>query len=318
MTRICPACKGTLGTYDNYFCSACGSQLPPELVRVDRFQRRIVKTQLEVTRFSKILEVVSSPKSKKIAFRSAIAFAAIVFLYLGGKSVWFYGQKFWRQENKTIETKAGGVFKPGESAKKISPYALDAKISYLDGELGLDNIISYIPSDVDLYIEGYDISKFGDSLTGFNPNTSLDYKDLFEDIETKIDPHFAFFIKKFADEYSSGFIVIPASGPIQLSKTYGNIKIVDLGKALVISEKEELTKEVGDVVKGNTKNLSLNLYASAKPNVPSRAQFFILPTTRNGKAYLFKLLEEKLPDDLKLVLNKFLDSKLDYAVVIKE
>lgn len=65
------------------------------------------------------------------------------------------------------------------------------------------------------------------------------------------------------------------------------------------------------------KNLTLNpIYASAKLTLPKEGKLFILPITKNGRGFLFQLLDKKLTEEMSVIVNSFLDSKLDYAVVL--
>jgi hypothetical protein len=76
-------------------------------------------------------------------------------------------------------------------------------------------------------------------------------------------------------------------------------------------------EEVKDVVDGLGKNLALNpIYASAKLTLPKEGKLFILPITKNGRGFLFQLLDKKLTEEMSVIVNSFLDSKLDYAVVL--
>jgi hypothetical protein len=100
----------------------------------------------------------------------------------------------------------------------------------------------------------------------------------------------------------------------KLSMDY-NISFVG-DRVVLVTEKTAL-EEIEDVSKGLGKNLTLNpVYASAKITLPKEGKLFILPITKNGRGFMFQLLDKNLTEEMSAIVNSFLDSKLDYAVVL--
>ena len=128
-----------------------------------------------------------------------------------------------------------------------------------------------------------------------------------------------FFVIKNPADYTYGivFSLKDASNKIDKNELEKNNNVVFLDNYVVLTTKTDMIEDLKEIGKGNEKSLVLNpVYASAKSILPKQGKLFILPLTKNGNGFLYQLLDKKVTDQMFSIINSFLDSKLDYAVVI--
>ncbi len=296
MSRICPSCKSLLGYYDVYFCSSCGNPLPNELVKTDRKFTRAIKINREEK-----ASVVSSIDWKKL--KPLMSFFVIT-VFIG--TLAFLGIKLMNSSTifkaflstapmVAVNTPAAAI--PSSTANTIS-----VETDFNDGDFDHDDLRVYVPGNVDLYVEGNDLDKFANSLVAADLALDSKFLTFYEKNKTQFKPSFIMFVKKLDNGYAYGFVV-ETSSP----------------QPVVITNDLTISSSISDVSKGIEKSIKYNpIYAAAKSATPKAGQFFIVVTSKNGRAFLYNLIEQKIPVDLLRILNKFLDSKLDYAVVLKE
>lgn len=294
MTRICPTCKSVLGHNDVYFCSNCGNPLPADLIKT------IQKPSLTIKVEAKPRSTFSFDWQKF----NPLVILFLSFIITGG--FLFIGYRLFRlnifmnifhiknsQKNTVINSSASIVASTANVIRLPTDFA--------EGDFNQGNLNSYVPSDVDLLVEGNDISKFADSLLSSGLKIDEKFTSAYQQNKEKLKPSFVLFVKKTGGKYNYGLVIE--------SNTF---------EPLIITNDTGISNEIPEVLKGMVKGIKLNpVFAAAKSATPSKGQFLIVVTNINGRAYLYNLLENNLPENLRQIIVKFLDSKLDYAVVIK-
>jgi hypothetical protein len=316
MTRICPFCKSKLGLYDRYFCTSCGNTLPAELTESSSSQKKVVRHEVKSSK--KI-----SVNLEKIANLLLVVFSALALILI------LYRLLFPVIIEKKITLES---LKKAESSKTadqsvsekiiVNPVVVASRnvispnCSFLIGSLIDPNLGKLVPYEVDLYMESNDSRIFLKEIVDSEIVSDSKFKDFYDAQKSNFLGPMGFFVTKTSTNYIYGIVLMlkDVSNKDKISEKY-NISFV--GSYAVLVTEKSAVEEIEGVVKGLEKNLVLNpVYASAKSALPKEGKLFILPITKNGKGFLYQLLDKKLTDEMSSIVNSFLDSKLDYAVVL--
>jgi hypothetical protein len=327
MTRICPFCKSKLGLYDRYFCTSCGNTLPVELAESSSSPKKVIRH--EVKNSSKLS--INFEKTVKLLVVTLPAFALVLILYrfllpIITEKKMILDSSGIKESTQSTGSKRVELDKtadrPVSERSVVNPVVVASRnVIILDTSLLTGNLIDpdlgkLIPYEVDLYMESNDSKTFLGEIINSEVVSDGKFKEFYEVQKSNFLGSAGFFVTKTSSDYIYGiaFMLKDISDKSTVSEEY-NISFIG-SRAVLVSSKSSM-KEIQEVGKGLEKNLVLNpIYASAKATVPNEGKLFILPITKNGEGFLYQLLEKKLTDDLSSIVNSFLDSKLDYAVVL--
>lgn len=139
LQRICPNCKNALQNSDWFFCSFCGVSLPENLT-----------TQPSFTRPTKIPEMGLTSLPRLNFNRKVFGALIILFLILAGIFV---------VPKISIKFPSSVIYKPLLRLGSVSNVIyFDTKTEF--GIFDYDNILTYLPSNTDLFIAMNDLQGF--------------------------------------------------------------------------------------------------------------------------------------------------------------
>lgn len=333
MTRICPFCKSKLGMYDRYFCTSCGNSLPVELTESGSSEKKVIKHEVPSPKPSPInLEKI---RGKKIPWEKVANYSVIVFSFLALTLVIYR----FLLPNITLINKPKGSIGTREStdSKKVeegitgkvsqtqpAPITINAasknvispNCSFTQGSLMDQNLAKVVPYEVDLYIEAVDSYFFTKEILDSGIISDEKFTSFIKTYQNDFVGNLGFFVTKNSEKYSYGMVFM-LKGEQDKEKMKKDNNVVISGSVIILVTDASAIEEFGEVEKGLEKSLVLNpIYASAKSILPKEGKLFILPITLNGEGFLYQLLDKKLTDGMFSIVNTFLDSKLDYAVVL--
>ncbi len=317
MVRICPFCRSKLGLYDRYFCTSCGNTLPAELTESKRYEKKVIEHE--------DAKVFHGPKIdlKKIIYPLLLLVSTVTLAFVWyslllppiiGRTLTYTLQK----NAEVLKTVEQGI--PGKTvvtpAVITSQNVITPSCSFSSGSLIDPDLEKLVPYDVDLYMESDDPKAFLRGLIDSGIVSDSKFKAFYDAQKVNFLGPAGFFVTKYSSGYIYGiaFMLKDVSGKDKLS---GEYNISFSGNYAVLVTDKSAMEEIKDVVDGLGKNLALNpIYASAKLTLPKEGKLFILPITKNGRGFLFQLLDKNLTGEMSVIVNSFLDSKLDYAVVL--
>jgi len=331
MIRHCPSCNYLLSLYDRYFCSKCGIILPDNLIQVDDLDKKTITVAEEEKTFStknnqiligtKIHNILSGYKrviGKKLLF---ISIGLIISSFLG-YFVFNYVVPLVEREvsrNISLSSREGtnelntGVPEGTDSQeiKKDSKYIIKSSISSPVMNFNENDYSKYLPYETDLIIKGSDLSIFKEQLLSKVKNFSDNFISGISD--TSYSGEYTFFL------IQSGGVIYPG---LVFNATRDNFSVNGLEstwveeETLVLTTNKDIIKTIEDNKKGLSKSLALNpIFTSAINQIPYEGKIQILALSKNGKGFIYNLLNEDIGSDMSYVFNSYLDTGLDYAVI---
>ncbi|OGC57487.1 hypothetical protein A3H26_01320 [candidate division WWE3 bacterium RIFCSPLOWO2_12_FULL_36_10] len=308
MSRICPTCNTILGSYDNYFCSNCGSTLPQEIAVSSPNLRARVYAPSYLTGKNKFsFDFIHFP-----SFKKSIAFVFVVCAFL---AVSFGFIKFYPALMKIVSSK-DHLKKPSLDSDLGKQKALDLDIQLKSSTFGSDKIAEYIPENVVLYLETDDLKKLIEIYAG---GSGLN-KELINNVAPLLGDHFAFFVTKDKGEFDWNFIFAPRDAQESnkrlkdINERYWNFGIVE-GKLVMTSNK----KVIEDVRLAKNKislNMSLNSsYVKEKQKLLPKGQVLIILFSNDGVNALEKIKGFKVNAGLINTIDRILKTGLKSLVI---
>jgi len=308
MSRICPTCNVTLGSYDNYFCSNCGSVLPQEIVVTSpNLRAKVFVPSYSVGKSKFSLDFIYLPSSRKLA---AFLFVICAFLLASFGFIKFYPKL------REIAFSKNNSAKPNLDSDAGKQKALDLNIQLKSSLFGSDRMAEYIPSDVALYLETDDLKQFIDLYV----NDSGLNKDLINKIAPLLGDHFAFFVTQSKGEYDWNFIFVPRDAREldkrlkDINEKYWNFGMVE-GK-LVMTSNRKVIEDVRLAKNKISLNMSLSsFYVKEKQNLLPRGQVLIILFSNDGTMALEKIKSFKVNIGLINAIDRILKTGFSSLVV---
>lgn len=328
---------------EKYFCSTCGSALPSELmVKQTPAPKKVeavvtLSDLVEKKTFSK--GFVELKEGKKVNAKNIyLAIGILIFL-----SFIFFSYKFIfpafmlkrsnnnqtsivppKTENPLVTGSLPGTMQnqitssgslPTENIIK-SKYVLETQSTLVSGSFSGTDLVKFAPYDTVLYIEANDGKNFAEQLE----DSDLIKNDLISKFVSDNEKYFsgpaAFFVVQKENKNIQVLVLKIDENKFLTGKDLEKLTLYSNG-FLVLAENENIIPDIKDSLEGLTKSFSLNAsFASARSLLPSSGKVEIITTGRAGKAYLFQNIDINSQDGLVSVLGEFLDSGLDYAVII--
>jgi len=334
MIRICPFCKAKLGLHDRYFCTSCGNNLPAELIESASHQNKIIKHESKNTPKLSIKPsiTVRIPKPSRnfiekigTVFLSAgfsALIALITYTFLAPRIIYKDSIPYIQSGS----TKQSGVMTTNKNVQNIvgqnkdvsatSQKVINPICSFSSGNILDPNLAKHIPYTADLYMESFDSKSFLKDIIDSDIVSDTKFVNFYNTQKENFMGTLGFFVIKNPTDYTYG-IVLSLKDSSNKTEIEKNNNIIFFDNYIVMTTKIEIIEDLMEVSKGTEKSLVLNpVYASAKSVLPKEGKLLILPLTRNGNGFLYQLLDKKLTDQMFSIINNFLDSKLDYAVVL--
>jgi hypothetical protein len=321
MTRICPFCKAKLGLHDRYFCTSCGNNLPAELVESSSQQHKIVKHQVKDSR--KPLVNIHVPKpSKKIAEKIGTVFlsagssaliALITYTLLAPRIVYKNNIPYIKENQ---EKNSNVITNQNNTVTPVNQKVINPSCNYLTGKITDANLTNLVPYTADLYMEAYDSISFLKEIVDSGIVDDVKFTSFYNSQKENLTGPLGFFVSKNPSDYTYGivFLLNDTAKKTELESSY-NIVFTD--NYAVLTTKTDVIEDLKEIGKGTEKSLTQNpVYASAKSILPKEGKLVIIPITKNGNGFLYQILDKKLTDQFYTIINSFLDSRLDYAVVL--
>lgn len=337
MVRICPSCKSHLSRYDRFFCTVCGNTLPSELAdtaevvekRPNVFSAESLKAAPgQVGPVSTIAGIVAETEEKPGLTGKKI----FLFMYSAGLiglsfllfTVFQKATPTLNKNSSVIPSETVSVSTSSAVPKKVevqnTKYVIKPACSFLEGALFNADLIKLVPFDTDMFFETSDPQKFMAAVMGSSIVSETKFKKFAEDNKDNFTGASGLFIVKKADGYVYGFVTKLKTTGAAAGSTTGAEKdsnVLSINGFTVVTTDSTILSEVEDAGAGISKNLGQNpVYASAKSVLPKEGKLAIISVTKNGNGFLYQLLDKKLTEEFLTIVNSFLDSKLDYAVVL--
>ena len=322
--RICPKCNSILGSFDNFFCSSCGSPLeggnvkePSDFIRVVTVDGEKKKNRQEKEFTSAAPKVSHTKEIKKATF--IVGFVILIGLPL----IWAL------TKIKTFNFQFN-LFKPSPDISSLTQTQIkkvDTSVSnqnilklntqYKSGEFNLEPIANYVPYYIDIYFESYDFGSTATQYLEFDKSVF----ELVDSLKPLIKPHFAAFSKSQVKGYNWTLIFLIQDDKkdledLELPKS-SVLAIERMGEILVVSNDPSIITEVKEAKEKTVRNLTLNpQFVLARSKTPKSGQIFIAALTKGGQDYLYQLAQQNLPEDFKKILDGFVKLGQDGAVVL--
>jgi hypothetical protein len=309
MIRFCPKCKAKLGSYDYFYCSGCGAQLPENLINTERSHARVAdfasgrENQLHFGEYVK----TSLKRAGEILNIKLVALICIGFL-LGGFAVNYLLRNFYYPPLKLLTT---------ETSVPVYKNVLTIPVVWQAHVFGADKIADYVPFDVTAYVEGNDLKMFVKALRWLDPA----YREIADRLEGNYSAHFAFFATSINGEQSWSLVFFPLSGSFSIPRDFGEkyqwLKYEKIDQAFVLTTQQSVLDKVKETNAKTAKGIvHQQSYAMAKALLPKSGKLLVVFIDPGMKAYFSALADrEDLSADLKTIINGINGSGFDYLVV---
>jgi hypothetical protein len=329
MIRTCPACQQDLGNYDNYFCSSCGTVLPPELIRPNDRKRRIVKeetdakSKMDVSHKFKQAIQVANLKNKLIAlsvfilalgvFFASVRFAGELRKQFGG----IFNKTAIPVNNVTATKTVTSVSAPVQNVTSANPCLLKMKTSLSENSSLINSISSYIPGTVDLLVEGHEIQSLPQELVRFNPKTQAQFAQYLEINSQNLGNNYVFFMQNIDNVQKWGVLLDVKKEPYSEKGNFLLLETDIIEDKVVVANDQSVIQDVWDSTKGTILSFNKTAYfATKKQYLSGNNALTILPVTKAGATFISELARDTSSADLPTIFDRIVDYKLDCAVVV--
>jgi len=321
MKRICPNCELTLSMSSNYFCENCGSVLPEELRFCVGSHKNVqkIETEEKIKKHSKTFKEYASHFISQISMRSVmlglvlgIMISISFYLFFKTDTFMNFSKMFktvFPAQEITYQAPVGVVEKTSPSEKEKD--YMELGLSIKSGVFGQHSVTDYVPYETPFYMEFNDISTM-EPYFGFLGGELF---TLNEKIKENTESFYsAFYMSK---GIKSGWVILTFLKDESLELgTYNKIFTDKIGKNLIISSEPVLIDEVKLAKSEVTKNLSMHpLFISTKPFLSDTGQILIFKLKKEGEDVVEILEGSTLSDELKSILEKYMDSNSPYLVI---
>jgi hypothetical protein len=337
MVRICPSCKSHLSRYDRFFCTVCGNTLPSKLAdtaevvekRPNVFSAEslkaapgqpapvdtIVGTAAGIVAETGTKPVLTVKKIFLFVYSAGLIGLSFLLFTIFQKSLLAPNKNTLVIPSQTVSVSTSSVV-PQKAEVQNSKYVIKPECSFLEGALFDAGLIKLVPFDVDLFFETSDPQKFMADITGSSIVSDTKFKKFAEDNKDNFTGPSGLFVIKRSDGYIYGFVTkLKAVTPA--TETEKDPNTLSINGFTIATTDGTILNDVKDAGAEISKNLGQNpVYASAKSVLPKEGRLAIISITKNGNGFLYQLLDKKLTVEFLTIVNSFLDSKLDYAVVL--
>jgi len=287
MKRICPKCKSVLGNYDHYFCSRCGSPLPPDLILKETRQEK------------KFFEHQDNGKST-FSFLVRINYK-LIFTILG--PIFFLGFVYFLYTKNLLFV---------SDLEQESPVIVEKSPIEIPGTVpSVDLLFSdYIPYQSSVYLQ---ISS-EDYKNDFFDYINEEFKTYYNSNKDLINEEIAFFGIKAGDEIVWNIVIETKGDPV----SSGSLESFVDGNYSVLSMYEEIIKECKDSYNEISKNLSKSSkYVLAKSSIPDESENYVVVLNSDFRNTIDNILEkETVPEFYKNLLEDVKETQLDYAFIL--
>jgi len=316
MVRTCPFCKSHLSLSDKFFCSECGEALPQDLVVHNNPKSKTLEFVSSIVPKKTIAGVnrTSTYKKNKIKVLLLIVVTLLIpvlALFLFEKTAVMINKMVMPSNAQSIVTSSKETV-----GEQNNNFVIHPKCSFSEGILLNTDLVKLIPFNADFYLESQDSVGLFKELIDSEIITEPKFVSFYDEYKNSLSNSLGFFVMKKPSEYVYG-IVSKAQNLNISQEEMAKYSASKVGEFVVLTTDSTVMSDVKDASVGTAKNFSLNpTYASAKLLLPKKGKLVILPASKVGKGYLFQLLDNNPSSNILLIVNEFLDSKLDYAVVL--
>jgi hypothetical protein len=327
MVRICPSCKSHLSRYDRFFCTNCGETLPGNLIDTAGIETKKLEVsaggvvnidagQPAVVSLNAAITTGITNKGIFILLYSTILVAVSFTLYLMFQKALPAPNRALTGDTPRPVVSATSPSVQPESENQTNKYVITPVCTFSEGALFNPDLIKLVPFDTDLFFETPDPQKLiGEFLTS-NITADTKFNEFAETNKNNFTGPSGFFIIRRSESYIYGFVT-GLNSNINLDVVGKGYNVLSLNGFIVLTTDNSLLAEIKDAGDGISKNLGQNpVYASAKAGLGKEGRLSIIPVTKAGAGYMYQLLDKKLSEEMLSVVNSFLNSKLDYAVVL--
>lgn len=306
--RFCPNCKVRLGSNDHYFCHVCGAELPEELVIPGENNVRVMDVPERKHVFPNYKEKIQAVTKDVVHILNVKEIVMVLILGgLVGIPVYLWLNNFTSYVSTPI------VDETVTPKLEVKAPVVELNEEYQEHIFGSNTITDYVPYDVDLYIEGHDFPKMSKIFEEYDPG----YTPLFEKLVPVVDPHFGAFLTKVEEEYVWTLILFPYEDLLDQNFDYGDISWINtqrIDESLIVSTKVTFDL-VRDAKMKITKNLAINpVYDKFIKESPKSGSLQIIAFTQGGRLALQQLLSQDIPQEMREVVTKYLETKSDNVV----
>ncbi len=317
MERICPNCKIQLGSYDRYFCTSCGYELPKEMINTKDVFRRVANFGALANEQKKLLDSVKNnleikkfvdPKKLLVSITSIILIV-LGFLYLK-PPIEEYIAASKSEKSASLNTVIPSINPSTNTLKNI--------LDWKSGKFATDSMLAYVPFDADIVIEGFDLSSFSNTYQNFDPA----YARLVTYASGNVDEHFIFFAQKVQDKYHWTLIFKPLDKNFVLTdeiiNTYPWISFWKNDPIAVLTTHSTIANNVNEAKSNIATNFTHStLFSSSKTSIPEELKLVIFIKDSAAHDYLRTVLSlDNLPDEILAIIEQITTSKSNYTVVL--
>lgn len=268
MNRYCPNCKKQLYAHSHYFCSNCGYVLSDDLIRPN-IPLRIKKTKINVS------DDTGKPSFNfkfKINRNTKITFVLLILIII----LFFVSMFVIHLLEKRFNRDTAFLTQNIQPEEQNFTNTLDLNLTSNNYTFGSSNLHTYVPLDVDFYLESSDISLFIRSLLKENYENSV-YLELLNNLSNE----FAVYGKKVEDSWILT-LVLKVNDLSNATQAISSINLNGweyqfINEALVITNTPEEFAKITQSSKKIIKNVSHSTkYSSYKALLPKDGQLLFM------------------------------------------
>ena len=294
MIRVCPNCSNNLEDYESHFCHSCGQKLDESIVRIESFfivnrkafhPKQVNRERIHIDKKTLLVGVMVI----SILGGTVIGFMVLrtVVKNIGKKT-----QVAQIQEKKVVET----------------VNTLNAGFEYTQDSFGVDNILVYIPENVDFYLEGFSLEAL------LKERIKLEESVVLEVINYTSD-HFAVFGRYNEDSWKITLVLL-VTDIVEFEKLILEYQSEEwsfhkVGEVYILTSTPEVVSEIENSSRGIAKNITHNpKYSSYKNILPKEGQYVFMNFSDNDEKVFNMVKSYQLDDSLNTLLGEV--ERLEY------
>jgi hypothetical protein len=318
MDRICPNCHVKLGSYDHYFCTACGTELPKELISTQGVYKHVANFGVASPTASK---KKTEPQAPSVPVKDLVSVRkmGLTIIGLGVVLMGIFYLAGPIQEFVANRAKAPIAITdlPKMSATKKTKSMVSSPLGWEAGDFGADNLYAAVPYDADIVIEGHDLFNFASFYKSVDPA----YSDLIDLTVDKVGKNFVFFAHRENEVYHWTLVFVPLDNSLTLApdtlKQYDWLKFWKSDPIAVFATHSDVIQSIQDAKTNVSKNFThTTLYASSRQSIPPTEKMVIFVKNDAARQHLQTLLAiNGLPDEVKAIIEEIVGSQSEYSVV---
>lgn len=299
MTRVCPSCKTELKESDYYFCTSCGAEL------TDGTNANVSSYAFKVTKFN--------TPSRRIGFKPILMIFASILLISGVFFLLKFGLTLLPKHTSSAVLQQQSKPKPQTNSNVVA-----TDISLPDIKFGMPTLITYIPDNIDFYIESGDFKEIYNAFT-----KDFDEKPFIDVLLLDVSDQFIFVGREVDSTWQLGLFlkITNQSHILELLDNLENKnwRVALVKDVLVISNSDKFIEDSVSASNGIVKNVSLNpKFVTSKSQLQESGKLLFIDLNAKSNSAYSLLSYYKAGKSVQAVFDDAKTREYDKFVVIHE